>query len=156
MTMDQYVQSFNNKTLVLAVAMFVVALAPAAANAQAIWTIDRMFVKQGEFTDYLQYVRRNWLRARQEMQRRQGISGFHLLTREYRPGNWEVTLMTRYADSAAFANRETLFHAAVSAYRLPGAGPELVRGKGRPEMVDSVVSTVHMDSTKSPELPPSR
>jgi hypothetical protein len=138
------------KTLAFAAAWSLLALGPATAGAQAVWTIDRMYVKQGEFTDYLEYVRRNWLRARQEMQRREGVIAFRVLTREHTPGSWEVTLMTQYADSAAYANRETLFQAAVRAYRLPDAGPELVKGKSRAAMVDSMVSTVHMDSTKSP------
>ncbi|MEZ4964709.1 MAG: DUF4440 domain-containing protein [Saprospiraceae bacterium] len=100
------------------------------AQSGAIWTVDYVKAKEGQYADMLTYYRANWVRARQIAQEKAYITDFRLLLS---PGDtsWDVLLMTRYADRAQRDQAEAHFQEIFSS-DLPAPAP--VNGKSGREL----------------------
>lgn len=91
-------------------------LEPAATPAYdiktSVWTLDLVRTLPGQQAEYLRNIENNWASAR-NLAREQGavLSYRALATTPDSARGWDVLLMTEYADSTAWADRETIFQA---------------------------------------------
>lgn len=101
--------------------------------AQSIWATDFIKTKDGQHEAYLRSLRANWEKARVKAIELGYVKAYRVLTL---PGNadWDVVLMTEYADRASFDKAEEHFQ---EVFRLvmPN-GPTRIDGKGPRELAD--------------------
>lgn len=105
------------------------------------WAVDFVQTKDGQFADYLRYVDANWRKAREEMKRDGAVVSFAVLT-EPNGEDWDVMLLTEYADLAQFDAREQSYQQAIARLRPNGGGPTLIDGKGARDLADIKSSRV--------------
>lgn len=82
----------------------------AAASPASVFALDLVLTRPGMQEEYLRGIAANWAGAR-HLARRQGVvRSYQALAAEPDPARgWDVLLITEYADSASFANREVVF-----------------------------------------------
>ncbi len=83
---------------------------PAAPPAASVWAVDLVRTNPGLQAEYLRGIAANWAGGRRIATERGVIRSYRALAGT--PGSalgWDVLLMTEYADSASFANREAIF-----------------------------------------------
>ena len=84
----------------------------AAPTNPPIWAVDFVRVLPGGEEDYLTNIRENWMTARNIALEEGHILSFHaLLAKPDSALGWDLMLMTEYADSARWAQREDIFAA---------------------------------------------
>mgnify|MGYP007028088381 CR=1 FL=1 len=81
-----------------------------APTAPSVWAVDLVRTLPGAQTDYLRSIETNWARARHLARVRGAVASYRALAAP--PDStrgWDVLLMTEYADSTAWADREAIF-----------------------------------------------
>lgn len=95
------------------IALLAAALRPRVAAAQAVrsvWAVDFVRTKPGQSAAYLASVRDNWAAARYYAQRAGYIVSYKAYTtRPDSSADFDVVLMTEFADSTAFRKAEENF-----------------------------------------------
>lgn len=86
----------------------------------SVWAIDLIRTLPGQQAEYLRSIKANWGSARHLARERGAVLSYRALAATPAEGDWDVLLMTEYADSAAWAQREVIFQAIF-------ASPEYVR-----------------------------
>jgi|GEM_PF-6924068 hypothetical protein len=81
-----------------------------AQPSKSVWAVDFVRTRPGQSARYLVSVHQNWARARNYAQRAGYILSYKAyLTRADSAGDFDVLLLTEYADSASYARREENF-----------------------------------------------
>ena len=97
------------------------ATAEPAANPESVWTVDLVQTLPGMQAEYLANIQANWSGARALAVGRGDVLSYRaLVTPPDSLLGWDVMLLTEYADSAAWRNREAIFEEIF-------ASPEYVR-----------------------------
>ncbi len=101
--------------------------------AQSVWATDFVKTKEGQHENYLRSLRANWEKARVKAVELGYVKAYRVLTL---PGNadWDVVLMTEYADRASYEKAEEHF-TEVFKLVMPN-GPTLIEGKGSRQLAD--------------------
>lgn len=77
-----------------------------------VWSVDLVRTLPGAQRDYLASIEANWAQARHLAREQGAVVSYRALAAEPDTSRgWDVLLMTEYADSAAWADRETIFQA---------------------------------------------
>lgn len=86
---------------------------PAAAAVDApVWSIDLVRTLPGAQLDYVRSIETNWAGARTIAQERGAVLSYRaFIAPPDTARGWDVLLMTEYADSTAYTNREGTFQA---------------------------------------------
>ena len=117
--------------------LFVTLIFTFAAASQNITTIDYVKTKPGEQTDYIQFLEKNWIVAREKAKEK----GF-ILSYKYEITNTDtladIRLITVYRDKLAFDDRENIFKQIFKEYFPNGA--ILINGKRSRDMADIKLS----------------
>lgn len=120
-------------------ALFAVFLLGSAhlVGAQSVWATDFVKTKEGQYDNYLRSLAANWEKARIKAIELGYVKAYRVLTL---PGNpeWDVVLMTEYADRASFDRREEHFS---EVFKLVDPdGPTLIDGKRARQLADILFS----------------
>ena len=87
----------------------------------SVWTVDLVRTLPGQQTKYLRNIEANWAGARRLARERNFVLSYRaLMAPPDSSRGWDLLLMTEYADSTAWANREAIFQEIF-------ASPEYVR-----------------------------
>lgn len=98
--------------------------------------IDFMRTLPGEQADYLRFVDLNWRPARAAAQDEGHVARFEVLVRPPQDGeDWDVMLVTEYANETAYANREAIF---ADLFARPELAMKPIDGKGPRDMATFV------------------
>lgn len=85
---------------------------PDAADAPSVWTVDLVRTLPGQQDAYLRNIEANWAQARSLARTRGDVVSYRALVAPPDSARgWDVLLMTEYADSTAWADREATFQA---------------------------------------------
>lgn len=84
---------------------------PAAADTDApVWSVDLVRTLPGAQLDYVRSIETNWAGARAIARERGAVLSYRAFVAPPDTARgWDVLLMTEYADSAAYVNREETF-----------------------------------------------
>jgi hypothetical protein len=107
--------------------------------AEGVLAIDFVRTFPGEQEDYLRFIEWNWARARAAAQEEGFVVGYEVIAREPDEAEWDVMLITAYADEAAYADREEHF---ARLFERPELAMRPVDGKGPRDMAELVGSGV--------------
>ena len=91
------------------------------SSGQSVWTLDLIRTLPGQQAEYLRNIEANWAGARRIANTRGDVLSYRAFVAE--PDStraWDVLLMTEYADSASYADKEAIFESIF-------ASPEFVR-----------------------------
>ena len=100
------------RIIILTIALLAAINTVSAQQNQTIWTIDFVQTKAEQQRDYLEYIRQNWAKARQALQAKGDVVLFQALSIQPAPNrDFDVLLLTEYANKTAYDNREKLFAA---------------------------------------------
>ncbi len=93
----------------------------------SVWTVDLVRTLPGQQAEYLRNIEANWAGARRIARERSAVLSYRaLVARPDSLRGWDVLLMTEYADSSAWSQREALFASIFSSpeyVRVPTARP---------------------------------
>ena len=92
-----------------------------AEPGNTVWTVDLVYTLPGQQAEYLRNIEANWAGARRLARQGGAVLSYRALVAP--PDSlrgWDVLLMTQYADSSAWSEREATFEAIF-------ASPEYVR-----------------------------
>ena len=96
-------------------------------NTNSVWTVDLVHTLPGQQTEYLRNIEANWAGARRIARARGAILSYRAFVAPPDSSRgWDVLLMTEYADSAAWSQREATFEAIFASpeyVRVPTARP---------------------------------
>lgn len=130
--------------IIIALLLLLLSLCPCEAQAQGrttVWAVDFVKTKEGQFDDYMKFNEAYWARARAEMKRQNTVVSYKVLTLSPESaGEWNVLLMTEYADMKMYGAREESYRAAVAKIRQAGQGATPADGKRPRQMADIVLS----------------
>lgn len=90
-------------------------------NTHSVWTVDLVYTLPGQQAEYLRNIEANWAGARRLARQGGAVLSYRALVAP--PDSlrgWDILLMTQYADSSAWSEREATFEAIF-------ASPEYVR-----------------------------
>lgn len=88
------------------------AVPPPSTAPPTLWAVDLVRTLPGAQEDYLASIRTNWAAARRVAHARGAVRSYRALVAPPDSARgWDVMLMTEYADSAAFRDREETFRA---------------------------------------------
>ena len=117
--------------LLLVLVVCVTSLIPAKQEPRStVWAIDFVQTKDGQFENYMRFIDANWRTARDEMQRAGAVVSFSVSIDPTGAKDWNVMLLTEYADLTQFEAREQSYQRAIAKVRPNGVGPTLIEGKG--------------------------
>ncbi len=98
-----------------------------ADNTNSVWSVDLIRTLPGQQAEYLRNIEANWAGARRIARGRGDVLSYRALVAPPDSARgWDVLLMTEYADSTAWANREAIFEAIFASpeyIRVPTARP---------------------------------
>lgn len=78
----------------------------------SVWAVDLVRTLPGQQAEYLRSIKANWADARHLAQVQGAVLSYQALAAEPDSAKgWDVMLMTEYADSTAWAQREKIFRA---------------------------------------------
>ena len=81
----------------------------------SVWSVDLVRTLPGSQADYVRSIEDNWAGARELARERGAVISYQAFVAQTdTAGGWDVMLMTEYADSTAWANREEVFQAIFS------------------------------------------
>lgn len=81
----------------------------------AVWSVDLVRTLPGAQADYIRSIENNWAGARELARERGAVTSYRaFVAPQDTARGWDVILMTEYADSTAWANREDVFQAIFS------------------------------------------
>ena len=93
----------------------------------SVWTVDLVRTLPGQQAEYLRNIEANWAGARRIARERSAVLSYRaLVARPDSLRGWDVLLMTEYADSSAWSQREAIFASIFSSpeyVRVPTARP---------------------------------
>ena len=93
----------------------------------SVWTVDLVRTLPGQQAEYLRNIEANWAGARRIARERSAVLSYRaLVARPDSLRGWDVLLMTEYADSSAWSQREAIFESIFSSpeyVRVPTAQP---------------------------------
>ena len=93
----------------------------------SVWTVDLVRTLPGQQAEYLRNIEANWAGARRIARERSAVLSYRaLVARPDSLRGWDVLLMTEYADSSAWSQREAIFESIFSSpeyVRVPTARP---------------------------------
>ncbi|MDQ3799876.1 MAG: nuclear transport factor 2 family protein [Acidobacteriota bacterium] len=98
--------------LFIAIVLFLTAAAgsSAAQTNSSVWTVDFVKTKDGQQTNYLKFIEQNWARARSFMKQKGIANSYQVLSLPASDkAEWDVLLMTEYANQAGYEQREAVF-----------------------------------------------
>ena len=78
----------------------------------SVWSVDLIRTLPGQQAEYLRNIENNWANARRIARERGAVLSYQALVAE--PDStrgWDVLLMTEYADSTSWSDREAIFTA---------------------------------------------
>lgn len=102
----------------------------------SIFTVDFAKAKEGEYENYLEFLRQNWVRARIAAKKKNYIKSFQLLVLpKVEVNNWHFILITEYGTKKQFDEMEKNF-----AEIFKKQGVKLIKSKSSREMADIVIS----------------
>jgi hypothetical protein len=94
-----------------------------AQQRPTIWAMDFVKTKDGHFDDYLKFNEANWRKARDEMKKQGTVLSYKVLTMpSAAQDEWDVLLMTEYADMKMYEAREKSYQDAIAKIRPAGEG----------------------------------
>lgn len=77
-----------------------------------IWTIDLIHTLPGQQENYMRSIETNWANARRIARNRGAVLSYRAFAAaQDSTRDWDILLMTEYADSASWLNREPIFQA---------------------------------------------
>lgn len=97
----------------------------------SVWSVDLIRTLPGQQENYVRSIETNWAHARSIASQRGAVLSYQaLVTPQDTIRGWDVMLITEYADSTEFTNREETFQAIFASddytYTEPGApSPEM-------------------------------
>lgn len=114
---------------------------------QTVTTIDQVKTKPGQFDDYITFLEKNWVIARQKAKEKGYIISFKYSVNRQDTLS-DVSLVTEYRDDEAYKNRENIFK---EIYRetFPN-GPILVNNKRSKDMAE-IISSKEIKKTSAKE-----
>ena len=122
----------------------------AAAGEPAVWSIDHVKARPGEYENYRRYLEANWVPARVEALKRGHITSYRLLLQPQGDANaFDFVLLTRYTDLGTYERREALFAEVFQAIR-GDRGPTLIDGKGSRALADIVLTRAFTEQAGAP------
>ncbi len=92
-----------------------------------VWTVDLVYTLPGQQAEYLRNIEANWAGARRLARQGGAVLSYRALVAP--PDSlrgWDVMLMTEYADSSAWSQREAIFESIFASpeyVRVPTARP---------------------------------
>ena len=90
--------------------LFVITVSSFAQNDSSVWAVDFVKTKDGRQADYLRFIEQNWAQARAFMKGKGIAKSFQVLSSSAnQSADWDVLLMTEYANQAAYEKREAVF-----------------------------------------------
>lgn len=124
------------KTLLIAgFIMFFSGFSFAQSTNETFWTIDYAKAKEGEYENYVEFLKQNWVKARVEAKKRKYIKSFRLLVLP-KGSKYDFILMTEYADKKRFDAMEENFKKVFEKVKYTP-----IKGLGARELADIVDST---------------
>jgi hypothetical protein len=118
-----------------------------AQQPATVWAVDFVKPKQGQFENYRKFLEANWVVAREEARRQGYIVSYKILVAAPLPdAEWDILLMTEYADRKMYDAREQSFQAVFKKIR-GDKGPTLINGLGARDLADIKFSKL-LDATK--------
>jgi Putative lumazine-binding len=82
----------------------------AFSQSSSVWTVDEVKTDVGQQANYLQFVEQNWAKSRQKLREKGLIKSYRVLTvKPETSQQWDVMLLTEYANREAFEKREEIF-----------------------------------------------
>ncbi|MDX1421093.1 MAG: hypothetical protein R3181_14095 [Rubricoccaceae bacterium] len=107
-----------------------------AASSPSVWSIGYARTHPGAQAGYLTFLELNWAEARRRAIEEGVVRSFRILARpDTAEAPWDVMMITEYADSAAYADREAYFTAM---FARPDWETRLVDGKSARAFADLV------------------
>ena len=100
---------------------------------QTVTTTDYVKTKPGEFDNYVEFLKKNWVVAREKAKEKGFVVSFRFVTNP-KDSVQDVTLITEYKDSATYKDREKIFQQ-IFKESFPN-GPVLVNGKRSKDMAE--------------------
>lgn len=128
--------------LAAAVSAPVVPTPPASPPDSSVWSVSYARTHPGEQAAYLTFLERNWAEARRRAAQEGVVRSYRVLARPD-AADWDVMMMTEYADEAAYANREAYFTAL---FARPDWETHLIDGKSGRDLADLVGEEVVLRS----------
>lgn len=114
----------------------IMAMAQTKLTSKSVFTVDFAKAKEGEYENYLEFLRLNWVAARIIAKKKKNIKSFQLLVLpKDEKGDWQFILITEYGTKKQYAEMEKNF-----AEIFKRRGVKLINGKSSREMADIVVS----------------
>ena len=105
--------------------------------AQTVTAIDIVQTKPGEFDNYIEFLKKNWVVAREKAKEKGFIISFQFIDKRQdsaRDISGDIVLMTEYKDEATYKEREKIFQQ-IFKENFPN-GPVLVNGKRSKDLAD--------------------
>lgn len=100
---------------------------PETEDINSLWTIDLVRTLPGQQAEYLRNIEANWAGARRIARERGAVVSYRALVAPPDSAlGWDVMLLTEYADSAAWRDREAIFDSVFASpeyVRVPTARP---------------------------------
>jgi|SRR5271155_3398286 len=79
---------------------------------EAVWAVDFVKVKPGMFEQAMTHLDSGWVPAREEAKRQGAILSYHRIAEQsQKTQEWDILLMTKYRNQAAYDARESVFAA---------------------------------------------
>jgi len=124
--------------------------AAAAAGEPAVWSVDHVKAKPGEYDNYRRFLEANWVPAREEALKRGHIESYRLLAQPQDDATaFDFVLLTRYPSQGMYDRREALFTEVFQAIR-GDRGPTLIDGKGSRDLADIVLTRAFTEHAGAP------
>lgn len=96
-------------------------------TSQSVWTVDLIRTLPGQQAEYLRNIEANWAGARKIARARNAVLSYQAFVAPPDSARgWDVLLMTEYADSSVWADREAIFESIFASpeyVRVPTARP---------------------------------
>lgn len=122
----------------------------------SVWALDLIRTLPGQQAEYLRNIENNWASARNIAREQGAVLSYRALaaTPDSTRG-WDVLLMTEYADSAAWTDREAIFQAIFDSpeyERVPTARPssELREFFGDSVVLQAILDEPHATGSYPP------
>lgn len=114
----------------------IMVLAQTKLSSESVFTVDFAKAKVGEYENYLEFLRLNWVAARIIAKKKKHIKSFQLLVLpKSEQSDWHFVLITEYGTKKQYAEMEKNFGEI-----FKQRGVKLVNGKSSRDMADIVVS----------------
>lgn len=112
----------------------------AADTDTPVWSVDLVRTLPGAQMDYVRSIETNWAGARAIARERGAVLSYRAFVAPPDTARgWDVLLMTEYADSAAYANREETFQAIFASPEFVAVEPARPSAEMREFMSGDVV-----------------